>query len=106
MWLPFPAIVSVVSINPQRSQTTCIPSWFILKKKHTQTIQYTRTINGAASLVEAISSIQKEFKSTGHYKIQFVTCSCVNVDRSETKEMMKNQRQRLILRPKGQQSTQ
>ena len=81
-------------------------SLLVYKKKTTQTIQYTRTINGTASLVEAISSIQKEFKSTGHYKIQSVTCSCANVDRSETKEMMKNQRQRLISRPKGQQSTQ
>ena len=24
--------------------------------------------------------------STGHYKIQFVSCSCANVDRSETKK--------------------
>ena len=25
-----PVIVSVVSINPQRSQSICIPSWFIM----------------------------------------------------------------------------
>ena len=91
----FPAIVSVVSINPRRSQSHMY-SLLVYKKNNTQTFQYTRTINGTASLVEAISSIQKEFKSTGHYKIQSVTCSCANVDRSETKEMMKNQRQRLI----------
>ena len=43
-------------------------SLLIYKENHTQTIQYTK-------LLEAISSIQKEYKSTGHYKIQLVTCS-------------------------------
>ena len=80
-------------------------SLLIYKENHTQTIQYTKTINGTASLVEAISSIQKEYKSTGHYKIQLVTCSCANVDRREMKKIIKNRRQRLISRPKGLQST-
>ena len=30
-WCGFPVVVSVVSINPQRSQGICIPSWFIMK---------------------------------------------------------------------------
>ena len=80
-------------------------SLLVHKENHTQTIQYTKAINGTASLVEAISIIKKEYKSTGHYRIQFVTCSCANVDRSEREKMMVNQRQRLISRPKGLQST-
>jgi len=51
-------------------------------------------INGTASLVEAVSTIQKECKSTGHYKIQFVSCSCADVDRNERKKIMKNHRQK------------
>ena len=53
-----------------------------------------KKINGTASLVEAVSTIQKEYKSTGHYKIQFVSCSCANVDRNERKKIMKNHRQK------------
>ena len=89
MWLPCYCISCIY--KPTKKSNYMYSLLVYIKK--TQTIQYTRTINGAASLVEAISSIQKEFKSTGHYKIQFVTCSCANVDRSETKEMMKNRRQ-------------
>ena len=44
--------------------------------KHT--IQYNKNVTGTASLVEAVSTIQKECKSTGHYKIQFVSCSCAD----------------------------
>ena len=51
------------------------------------TIQYTKNVNGTASLVEAVSTIQKECKSTGHYKIQFVSCSCADVNRSEKKKL-------------------
>ena len=51
-------------------------------------------MNGTASLVEAISSIQKEYKYVANYKIQFVSCSCANVSRSERKKIMKNQRQK------------
>ena len=91
-WCGFPITVSVVSIKPQRSQGICIPSWFIMKI--TNTIQYTKYINGTASLVEAVSTIQKKCKSTGHYKIQFVSCSCAEVDRSERKKIMKNHRQK------------
>ena len=47
-----------------------------------------------ASFVEVVSTIQKEYKSTGHYKTQFVSCSCANVDRSERKKIMKNHGQK------------
>jgi len=66
-------------------------SFLVYNENHKQAIQYTKNINGTASLVEAVSTIQKECKSTWHYKIQFVSCSCADVDRSER---MKNQRQK------------
>ena len=53
-----------------------------------------QNINGTASLLEAVSTIKKECKSTGHYKIQFVSCSCANFDRSERKKIIKNHRQK------------
>jgi len=43
-------------------------------------IQHTKNIYGTASPVEAISKIQKKYKSPGHYKIQFFTCSFKNGD--------------------------
>ena len=91
MWLP---CYCISCIYKPMKKSKYMYSLLVYKENHTQTIQYTKTINGTASLVEAISSIKKEYKSTGHYKIQFVTCSCANVDRSERKKVMKNQRQK------------
>ena len=68
-------------------------SLLVYNENHIQTLQYTKNLNGTASLVEAVSTIQKEYKSTGHYKIQFVSCSNANVDRGEWKKIMKNYRQ-------------
>ena len=53
-----------------------------------------KNTDGTVSLVEAVSTIQKECKSTEHYKIQFVSCSCANVERSERKKIMKNHGQK------------
>ena len=69
-------------------------SLLVYNENHKQTIQYTKNINGTASLVEAVSTIQKECKSTRHYKMQFVSCSSANVGRSERKTIMKNHRQK------------
>ena len=69
-------------------------SLLVYNENHIQTIQYTKNIKGTASLVEAGSTNQKEYKSTGHYKIQFVSCPSANVDRSERKKIMKNYRQK------------
>ena len=46
-------------------------SLLVYNKNHIQTIQYTKNINDAASLVEAVGTIQKEYRSPGHYQIQF-----------------------------------
>ena len=57
-------------------------------------IQHTKNINGTASVVEAISKLQKKCKSPGHYKIQFLTCSCKNGDQNKRKKIIKNQIQK------------
>ena len=57
-------------------------------------IQHSKNINGTASVVEAISKIQKKCKSPGHYKIQFLTCSCKNGHQHERKKIIKNQRRK------------
>lgn len=61
-------------------------SLLVYNENHIQTIQYTKNIHGTASLVEAVSTIQKEHKST--------SCSCANADRSERKKITKNHRQK------------
>ena len=91
MWLP---CYCISCIYKPTKKSKYMYSILVYNENHIQTIQYTNNINGTASLVEAVSSIQKEFKSAGHYKIQFVSCSCANVDRSERKKLMKNQRQK------------
>ena len=61
-------------------------------------IEYTKTINSTASLVVAISNIQKIFNAGESYKIQFVTCSAKAVERAERKKIMKNERQNKIIK--------
>ena len=81
-------------ISKPTKKSNYMYSLLVYNENHIQTSQYTKSINGTASLVEAVSSIKKEYKSTGHRKIQFVSCSCANVDRSERKKIMKNYRQK------------
>ena len=52
-------------------------------ENHVTPIQHTKNINGTASVVEAISKIQKKYKSPGHYKIQCLTCSFKNGDNTK-----------------------
>ena len=59
-----------------------------------ESIRYTKTINSTASLVVAISNIQKMYNAGEYYKIQFVTCSAKTVERVERKKIMKNERQK------------
>ena len=51
-------------------------------------IQYTKNINGMASLVDAIRQILKKYDTLGQYRILFATCSCKVVDREERKKLM------------------
>ena len=81
-------------IYKPRKKSRYMYSLLVYNENHKQTIQYTKNINGTASLVEAVSTIQKECKSTRHYKMQFVSCSSANVGRSERKTIMKNHRQK------------
>ena len=85
MWLP--CYCSSWIYKPTRTKKSrYMYSLLVYNENHKQTIQYIKNINGTSSLVEAGSTIQNECKSTGHYKIQFVSCSCANVDRSERKK--------------------
>ena len=91
MWLP---CCCISCIYKPTKKSRYMYSFLVYNENHKQAIQYTKNINGTASLVEAVSTIQKECKSTWHYKIQFVSCSCADVDRSERKKIMKNHRQK------------
>ena len=55
-------------------------------------IEYTKTVNSTASLVAAISNIQKLHNAGGYYKIQFITCSAKAIVRVERKKITKNGR--------------
>ena len=77
MWL---SCYCISCIYKPTKKSKYIYSLLVYNEKHIQPIQYVKNINGTASLVEAISCVQKEYKSAGHYKIQFVSCSCVNVE--------------------------
>ena len=74
--------MSVVSLNLKRNRSICI-LYSAYDENHVTPIQHTKNINETASVVEAISKIQKKYKSPGHYKIQFLTCSCKNGDNTK-----------------------
>ena len=57
-------------------------------KRDTSSIQYTKTINGMASLVDAIRKILEKYNTLGRYRILFATCSCKVFDRKERKQLM------------------
>ena len=89
----FPLIESVVSLNPQKDHNVCIPSCFIMKETRLP-IQYTKNINGTASLVDAIGKIQEKhmYNTPGLYRIQFATFLCKVVDKNKRKKLMNNHR--------------
>ena len=72
MWLP---CYHISWIYKPTKKSRYMYSLLVYNENHKQT----------ASLVEAVT-IKNECKSTGHYKIQFVSCSCANVDRSKRKK--------------------
>ena len=82
----FPLIASVVSLNPQKDHNISIPSCFIMKWPH-PLIQYTKNINGTASLVDAIGKIQEKhmYNTPGLCRIQFATFLCKVVDKNKRK---------------------
>ena len=51
-------------------------------------IQYTKHINGMASLVDAIRKILEKCNTLGRYRILFAACSCKIFDRKERKKLM------------------
>ena len=69
-------------------------SLMLYNERDMSPIQYTKNINGMASLVDAIRKIQEEYDSQGHIRIQFDICSCKVVDRNEKEKLMNNHRQK------------
>lgn len=68
-------------------------SLLLYNERDTSPIQYTKNINGTASLVDAIRKIQEKYNTPGQYRIQFASCSCKVVDKNERKKLMNNHRQ-------------
>ena len=69
----------------------------LYNERHASPIQYTKNINGMASLVDAIRKILKKYNTLGQYRILFATCSCKVVDRKEREKLMIKPRKRTIL---------
>ena len=60
----------------------------LYNERHTSPIQYTKNINGMASLVDAIRKILEKYNTLRHYRILCATCTCKVVDRKERKKLM------------------
>ena len=86
-------LISSYSINctfkpTKRSKYMDFP--LLYNERHTTPIQYTYSINGMASLVDAIRKIPVKYNTLGQYRLLFAiaTCSCKVVDRKERKNLM------------------
>ena len=71
-----------------------IYSLLLYNEGDTYPIQYTKNINGMASLVDAIRKIQEKYNSQGHYRIQLSTRLCKVLVRNKRKKLMNNHRQK------------
>ena len=91
MWFSSHCISCIFKPTKKSKYLYCLLAY---DENHVTPIQHSKNINGTASVVEAISKIQKKCESPRHYKIQFLTCSCTNGDQNERKKIIKNQRQK------------
>ena len=69
-------------------------SLLLYKERDASPIQYTKNINGTASLIDAIRILQEKYNTPGQYRILFATCSCKVVNRKERKKLMINHRKK------------
>ena len=62
-------------------------SLLLYNERDTSPIQYSKNINGTASLVDAIGKIQEKhmYNTPGLYRIQFATFLCKVVDKNKRK---------------------
>ena len=91
MWF---SVFCMTCIFKPTKRSKYVYSLLLFNESQQPLIEYTKTVNSTASLVVAISNIQKLHNAGGYYKIQFITCSAKAVVRAERKKIMKNKRQK------------
>ena len=89
MWF---SVFCMTCIFTPTNRSKYVYSLLLFNESQLPLIEYTKTVNSTASLVVAISNIQKLHNAGGYYKIQFITCSAKTVVRAERKKIMKNER--------------
>ena len=91
MWF---SVFCMTCIFKPTKRSKYVYSLLLFNESQLPLIEYTKTVNSTASLVAAISNIQKLHDAGGYYKIQFITCSAKAVVGAERKKIMKNERQK------------
>ena len=89
MWF---SVFCMTCIFKPTKRSKYVYSLLLFNESQLPLIEYTKTVNSTASLVAAISNIQKLHDAGGYYKIQFITCSAKAVVRVERKKITKNER--------------
>ena len=71
-------------------------STLICDPSNTTNVQYTKNVSGTSSLVDTIINITKSWHGIEQkYRLQFLICSCDNIDSNERKRLIKNHKRRL-----------
>ena len=86
MWF---SVFCTTCIFKPTKRSKYVYSLLVFTESQLPLIEYTKTVNSTASLVAAISNIQKLHNAGGYHKIQFITCSAKAVVRAETKKIIK-----------------
>ena len=89
MWF---SVFCMTCIFTPTKRSKYVYSLLLFNESQLPLIEYTKTVNSTASLVAAISNIQKLHNAGGYYKIQFITCSAKAIVRVERKKITKNGR--------------
>ena len=88
MWLP------CYCIHKEVKTEICILSWFIMKITFNQFSILKTSKMVQLHLLRQLSVFKRNTSLQGITKLQFLSCSCANVNRSEKKKIMKKQRQK------------
>ena len=84
MWF---SVFCTTCIFKPTKRSKYVYSLLVFTESQLPLIEYTKTVNSTASLVAAISNIQKLHNTGGYNKIQFITCSAKAVVRAERKKI-------------------
>jgi len=83
----------ISSIFKPTTRSNYLYSFLIYDESRMPPLEHIKNIKGTCMLVDTIFNAKRN-QSIEHYKIQFLSCACENIDKNERKRLLNNQRQK------------